>query len=131
VRLVVDASVVIQVALAGSKLGLLARHELVAPALLASEITSTLSEMAYRGELPVDEARTAVAAAHKLPITLENPLGHHERAWALARSLGWAKTYDAEYVALAQAIGAPLVTIDERLRRGAGHLVAMPLVTTL
>ena len=36
--------------------------------------------------------------------------------------LGWAKTYDAEYVALAQLIGCRMVTLDARLRRGADRL---------
>ncbi len=41
----------------------------------------------------------------------------------LARDLGWAKTYDAEYVALARLLKAPLVTIDGRLARAVGNLV--------
>ena len=36
--------------------------------------------------------------------------------------LGWAKTYDAEYVALASLLGCRLVTVDGRLRRGADRL---------
>jgi predicted nucleic acid-binding protein len=36
--------------------------------------------------------------------------------------LGWAKTYDAEYVALARLLGCRLVTLDARLRRGADRL---------
>ena len=124
--LVVDASVIVQVSLAGGALGPLEGHELIAPSLLASEVTSILCEMAYRDEVPSDHARTAVGSLVSLPIRYERPDGLSERAWDLARSLGWAKTYDAEYLALALVREAPLFTIDERMRRGAGHIVPMP-----
>ncbi len=46
--------------------------------------------------------------------------------WSEARSvlheLGWAKTYDAEYVALARPLGCRLVPLDGRLHRGARRL---------
>jgi predicted nucleic acid-binding protein len=35
---------------------------------------------------------------------------------------GGARTYDAEYVALARILGCRLVTVDGRLRRGADRL---------
>lgn len=41
----------------------------------------------------------------------------------MALSLGWAKTYDAEYVALARLSHEPLLTIDARLARRVGDLV--------
>lgn len=124
--LVVDASVIIQVSLAGGALGPLEGHELIAPSLLASEVTSVLLELAHRDEVPSDHARTAVLRLKSLPIHYERPDSLPERAWDLARSLGWAKTYDAEYLALALMHDAPLFTIDERMRRGAGHVVRMP-----
>lgn len=40
-----------------------------------------------------------------------------------AMSSGWAKTYDAEYVALAHLLGSRLLTLDARLRRTASRLV--------
>jgi predicted nucleic acid-binding protein len=47
----------------------------------------------------------------------------HIEAWHVAEELGWAKTYDAEYVALARLLDCRLLTVDDRLRRGAGRLV--------
>ena len=41
----------------------------------------------------------------------------------LARSLGWAKTYDAEYVVLARRLECALLTTHSRLARGASRIV--------
>jgi predicted nucleic acid-binding protein len=130
-RLVVDANVIIQLGLAGGSLGPLTGHELVAPPLLASEFTSSLSELAYRGDVPIEAAQRVMTTLATVPIRYERPAGLYERAWDLARQLGWAKTYEAEYVALAELTATPLVTLDARLRRGAGHLVEIPLLTDL
>jgi predicted nucleic acid-binding protein len=46
-------------------------------------------------------------------------------ALRIAQALGWAKSYDAEYVALAEALACPLLTIDVRLIRSAGSLVEL------
>jgi len=43
-------------------------------------------------------------------------------AGRIADELGWAKTYDAEFVALAALLDCQLVTLDLRLRRGAAAL---------
>ncbi len=45
-----------------------------------------------------------------------------QAAWDVADELGWAKTYDAQYVALAQLLKCRLVTIDERMLRGIARL---------
>ncbi len=124
--LVVDASVIVQVSLAGGALRPLESHELIAPSLLASEVTSILCEMAYRDEVPPDHARTAVARLMGLPIRYERPDGLPERAWDSRDRLAGPRSYDAEYLALALINDAPLFTIDERMRRGAGHVVPMP-----
>ena len=122
-RVVVDASVLIEVGLAGGQLGPLTGHDLVAPPLALSEVTSTISEMAWRGELPRDRVPAALAYLRATPLTISRPDDLSERAWNVASSLGWAKTYDAEYVALAQLLDAPLLTLDVRLARGVERLI--------
>jgi predicted nucleic acid-binding protein len=122
-RVVVDASVLIEVALAGGQLGPLTGHDLVAPPLALSEVTSTISEMAWRGELPRDRVPAALAYLRATPLTISRPDDLSERAWNVASSLGWAKTYDAEYVALAQLLDVPLLTLDGRLARGVERLI--------
>lgn len=121
-RIAVDASVIIPILLSGD-LGPLAPHELAAPPLIRSEAVSAIRELAYRGSIPHAEAREAIQRMGQLPIRLETPTGHHQRAFDIAVELGWAKTYDAEYVALAQALSIPLATIDDRLMRGVTRIV--------
>ena len=129
--LVVDANGVGQLVISGGDLGPLHGHELIAPPLMRAETLSSLAEMTYRGEIPAEAGRVAALRLGDVAIRLERPPALDERAWDVARSLGWAKTYDAEYVALALIHDAALVTLDERLRRGAGHIVRMPRPTEL
>ena len=129
-RVVIDANIAVQIAISND-LGPLEGHQLLAPPLLRAEALSSISEMTYRGEIPADAGRAAILRVSDIDIELDRPRTLDARAWDLARSLGWAKTYDAEYVALALIHRIPLITLDARLRRGAGHLVSMPLVTEL
>jgi predicted nucleic acid-binding protein len=121
--LVVDASVAVHLAAAERAPSWIRDHSLFAPALMWSEVLSTLREAAWRGAMSASQARAALVRLELLPITPRGDVNLRERAWETAESLGWAKTYDAEYVALASLLDARLVTIDERLRRSAGRLV--------
>lgn len=122
-RVVVDASVLVAVCLAGGELGRLRGHDLYAPAHAPAEVASSIHEAAYRGEVPAGEAAAALGRLVALPLSYDTPGARALEAFRLADDLGWAKTYDVEYVALARAMDAPLITLDARLQRGAGQVV--------
>lgn len=125
--LAVDASVVVELSLdrAGEEMSAsLGDGELVAPPLLWSEVPSALSEMAFREEVSRGLAESALRRFIEGAISVgeQRPEGLALEAWRLAAEFGWAKTYDAEYLALARLLGCRLVTLDVRLRRGADRL---------
>lgn len=116
--LVLDASIALQVA-ASDTFRTLAAFELVAPPLLWSEAVSALHESLFRREITRELAVAVRESLIKAPIDKRSPPDLHAEAWSVAEMLGWAKTYDAEYVALARLLGCRLLTVDARLRRGA------------
>ena len=130
-RLVVDASVVVQVQISGGHLGPLTEHELVGPPLLPAEVTSSIRELVHRGEIPPDSGRAFVDGLRDFPLTILEPDGMRTTAWDVSIDLGWAKTYDAEYVALALLLDCPILTLDLRLQRGARRLVRVLTPTEL
>jgi predicted nucleic acid-binding protein len=120
--LVVDASVAVPATLQPDGFERLGDDNLVAPPLMWSETRSTLHEALWRKELEVDEARSALLRLEAAPVSLSRPAELGEEAWRVADAFGWAKTYDAEYVALAKLLRCRLVTADARLRRATGRL---------
>src|SRR5207245_2484280 len=69
-----------------------------------------------------DHALEALDRFGSAPITARNPSALGAEAWRLADAFGWAKTCDAEYVALASLLRCRLVTIDAALRRATADL---------
>lgn len=121
--LVIDASTAIDLCLAPDGFATLSEDEgLIAPPLILSETLSALHEMRWRGSLSKEMATLGLERRREMPVRIIEPDGLHEEAWKIADDFGWAKTYDAEYVALAQLQGCRLVTVDARLRRGADRL---------
>jgi predicted nucleic acid-binding protein len=115
--IVVDASVVVT-ALADDGLdgerhrARLAGERLAAPHLLDIEVVSAWRRLAAGGRL--DDRRAALARAdlRSLPVRRVPHAPLLERCWELRANL---TAYDAAYVALAELIGAPLLTADAKL----------------
>lgn len=120
--LVIDASAAVDLCLSPDGFGALASEELLAPSLILSESLAALHEMRWRDEIPEDMATLALERRREMPIQIKQPADLSDEAWRIADEFGWAKTYDAEYVALAKLNNCRLVTVDARLRRGADRL---------
>ena len=87
-----------------------------------SEVRSSLHEARWRGEVSDEQAARAFVALEGSPIKVRTHKRLGAEAWRIADDLGWAKTYDAEYLALALLLRCRLITVDTRLRRATAHL---------
>jgi len=123
--LVVDANVVVEVTLErfGAKaLDMLGDEQLVAPWLLWSEVSAALSAMVFRTEISRELGESALGRLETINVEPRHPDGLIAEAWRITKERGWAKTYDAEYLALAQLLGCRLVTLDGPLWRATRNL---------
>ena len=128
-RFVVDASAVIH--LASNGLEVSDTHELLAPTLLRSQTLSALHEAVQRGEIPADVARDRLARIGRMKIRLLGDGVLRRRAWDVADQLGWASTYNAEYIALTQLQGDAFVTLNVELARSVEGIVATASIDAL
>jgi predicted nucleic acid-binding protein len=128
-RLVVDCGVVLR--LAGEGIEVATEHTLLAPTLLRSQTLSALHAAVHAGELPADVARERLARIRSMSIRLLGDAVLQRRAWDLAEQLGWAETFDAEYVALTQLQADALVTLDPELARRVEGIVSTATIDAL
>jgi indolepyruvate ferredoxin oxidoreductase alpha subunit len=66
-----------------------------------------------------------------MPIRLLGDAVLRRRAWDLADRLGWASTYDAEYIALTELQADAFVTLDAELARSVEGIVATASIDAL
>jgi len=124
---VVDASALVELLLQGER-ALAVAHavrgtEMTAPEVVNPEVLSVLRRMERTGEVRPERARQALADLLDAPVRRFATLPLLPVVWELRDSVS---AYDACYVALARALGCPLVTGDLRLTRAPG--LGVPLV---
>ena len=132
--LVVDASCLFEVVADGVAAEevrghLAADQEQAAPHLIDAEVLSVIRRHHFGGLLDPTAARQAVEDLRDWP---GDRVGHRpllDRAWELRDRI---RPWDALYVALAEAFGATLLTLDRRLARveGLGCVVVVPAEAT-
>ena len=119
--IVVDASTVVAV-LTGGRGGGWAREQMraqamLAPHLLPVEVTQGLRRLVACDEVDEVDARRGLQSLFEWPITLVDFAPVADRVWQLRDTVS---SYDAWYVAIAEAARVPLVTLDARLARAPG-----------
>lgn len=115
--LVVDASAVVAALVDSGPAGRWAEAQLLvgslfAPALMPFEVSNVLRRAVLSGDLAADAGTLAHHDLLDLAVDLFAFETVAERAWQLRENVS---IYDATYVALAEALEAPLVTLDRRL----------------
>ncbi len=115
--LVVDASVLVVALGDDGSAGMLARkrlagERLTAPELIDLEVVSVLRRQVACGRFPPARARQAIADLRMMPLLRSPHAPLLERCWELRENV---TVYDAAYVALAEVLGAVLLTADQRL----------------
>lgn len=130
--LVVDASVLAVALVDDGPDGDAIRHrlrgeQLAAPALIDLEVASVWRGRARGGHLNPRRVGLALDDLRDLPIQRVEHTSLLARCWELRENL---TIYDAVYVALAEALQAPLITGDQRLSRSTGPRCAIEVVKT-
>ncbi len=90
---------------------------LVAPELILVETTNTLRRLEGSGAISRLEANTAFRDLMRLDLELLPFAPFADRVWELRGNL---TSYDAWYVAVAEAFECPLATLDLKLSRATG-----------
>lgn len=97
---------------------LLAAKSVHAPQHMMIEVAQTLRRFEFFNEIAEAAAGSALDALLTFRVTLYEPGVLLQRIWTLRRNF---TCYDAAYVALAELLGAPLLTRDRRLAAAPGH----------
>jgi predicted nucleic acid-binding protein len=129
--IIVDASTILEVLLRTPAAAAVERRlfddgeTLHAPHLLDLEAAQVLRRYAALRQVEPDRCRAALADLVDFPLSRYPHDFLLPRVWDLRANL---TAYDAAYVALAEALDAPLLTRDHRLAAAPGHDARIELV---
>ncbi len=120
-RFVVDPGAVIR--LLHEDPTLPAEHRLVAPAVLRSQVLSSLYRERREGRIDAERARTLLERFASLRIRLLSDRVSRNVAWRIAEEHGWDDTLLAEYLAVTRLQADALISLDAELASRADGVV--------
>lgn len=101
------------------------QDELHSPHLADVEVTQGLRKLVRLGEVSPDRAGEVLADLADIDLHRHAHLDLLPRAWRLRENV---TSYDAMYLALAEALDATLVTCDAPLARSPGHRARIEVI---
>ena len=129
--IVIDASAVAEMLLRGPAAAAVerrvhdVRETLHAPHLIDAEVAQVVRRFALRRDIGAELGRAALEDLVEFPMHRHPHLAFLPRIWELRNNLS---AYDAAYVALAEVLDAPLITLDRRLAASSGHKARIELI---
>lgn len=124
--IVIDASAMIDLLVGeGRALRRVAGEDLAAPHLLDAEVGNVIRRRTLAGDLDERLGERAIGDLIDLEITRYAHTHLLARTWELRANL---TVYDALYVALAETLNVPLVTLDSRIAGAPGLRAAIEVV---
>jgi predicted nucleic acid-binding protein len=103
-----------------------ADRSLWVPHLIDAEVGQALRREVAFGRLGEDRADAALLDLMRMPLRRIGHIGLIHRAWELRHNFSF---YDGLYVALAEGLDVPLVTLDRRLARAVGDATKVAVLT--
>jgi len=100
-------------------------HSWHAPHLIEVEICHVLRRLNLSRQMTDLRGRQALRDLSALGLSLHEHSPLLPRAWALRANLS---AYDAIYVALAEGLRAPLLTLDAKLAKTTGHVARIEVI---
>ena len=91
------------------------RVQMVGPALFHAEVTSTLRKQVYLKRILPEEGEEAFSIYLDIPIRIIDGPEIYRKAWQLAKEFNLPRTYDMQYLAVAELEDCQFWTCDERL----------------
>ncbi len=115
--MILDASVGVEIVRKtplGQRAIQLLDDNLHAPDIFLAEVFHVLKRMTALKQISARDANISAALVSQMPLTFLTVSNYQSQLWNVATKIS---SYDAHYVILAQTLGQPIITLDQKLMR--------------
>ena len=115
--MILDASVGVEIVRKtplGQRAIQLLDDNLHAPDIFLAEVFHVIKRMTALKQISARDANISAALVSQMPLTFLTVSNYQSQLWNVATKIS---SYDAHYVILAQTLGQPIITLDQKLMR--------------